>query len=356
MKNLILLIATVSLFCSCSKEAFNQTEPLEKEYTIRLLPIGDISATYSPLTKSETSEIFWYGINIKRDGANYLFGIYDDISQFKVQLSTAHSYSFEISAIKTNEDIFEEISGKLYYASLDYTAIAYVANFPFDYDRELYYAGYNGNWRDVHNDPNAKLPKSYYLNKLYSQLLLYTYFDSSCYNLKEKTNDKQYVNRLCHLSIGKNTNEWYRYYGTKNNFTPSQDEILPFTLKHEGFGLQYSVNGICDGSVSIKIDNAQESNTVTYFSQPAITTNYTSPQKVIEFRDMTAETEQVKVSVIWTRGNNVVDDLGSTTVNVLRNKVNKINISLGDHSSNKSMSITTDATDYAGSEEKTITI
>jgi len=355
MKKIIVLLAIAIAIVSCTKESIVSKDSEDgKEYTIGIMPVGDISAAYSPLTKAGNSETTWYGINIKRDGSDYLVGLYDDISKFKVQLSTEHSYSFEITAIRSLVDIIQDvkITYKASGSSWDAPLNGIMFCFPFNLMNVNYIIG-DGTLEFARVYLSTGIAdRSSVINKLLEKVYVtdgsVVQFNSCPYY--------SFRYSFPYLSKGNNSNEWYRFYGTKNNFTPSKDETLPFTLKHEGFGLQYSVSGICDGSVSVIIDNAQTDNNVTYFSQPAITTNYTSPQKVIEFRDMTSETEQVKVTVVWTRGNNVVDNLGSTTVNVRRNKINKINITLGEHSSSKSMSVSTDASDYFGNESSNITI
>lgn len=351
MKKITIILASAIALCSCNEDVLQIQDSTPQEYTIRLNPVGDISAHYSPLTKVGSTETTWYGINIKRDGNDYLFGLYDDITRFKVQLSTSHSYSFEVSAVKTDMQIVA-LGGT-------YSNKVTKINFPFNLsDKETDgndgHTFSNNGWFSLNTDQYESMHDLLSMN-FCNTLISGIYY--RFYNKYYSRYDVTLFSNFSNLPSGNNSNEWYRFYGTKTNFTPSHDETLQFTMKHEGFGLQYNVNGICDGSVSVVIDNNLENDDkVTYFSQPAITGNFTSPQKVIEFRDMTAETEQVKVSVVWTRGNNVVDDLGSTIVNVRRNKVNKINITLGEHSNSKAMMVTTDASDYFGVENKEINI
>ena len=356
MKKITIILASAIALCSCNEDVLQIQDSTPQEYTIRLNPVGDISAHYSPLTKAgSVNDTIWYGINIKRDNKDYLFGLYDDITKFDVKMSADHNYSFEISAVKGNShplcildstrvSTYIDEDGITHYSEWFYI---YSVAFPFSDNRVI---DFSYNYQTILFKRGNKVPV---VNQLIYELEYNSYTNRSYCSLSHDLIWRQFKN----LSIGKNSNEWYRFYGTKTNFTPSHDETLQFTMKHEGFGLQYNVTGICDGSVSVVIDNNLENNDkVTYFSQPAITGNFTSPQKVIEFRDMTAETEQVKVSVVWTRGNNVVDDLGSTIVNVRRNKVNKINITLGEHSNSKAMMVTTDASDYFGVENKEINI
>lgn len=355
MRKIILIAAAAAALASCVKEVYNpDASEVEKNYTIGIMPAGDIMASYSPLTKSGEVLTTWYGINIKRDGEDYMLGLYDDISKFKVQLSTEHSYSFEITAVRSDQDFIKNETIICDYGGTSGRSGVSIS-YPFNLRECIYILGNGSSELFYCFFPEGIASRNEIVNSLFDKFYSidsgHSFHSGNDYRIGY-THTYSFPN----INNGRNSNEWYRFYGTKNNFTPSKDETLPFNLKHEGFGLRYSVSGICDGSVSVVIDNAQSENTVTYFSQPAITTNFTSPQKVIEFRDMTAETEQVKVTVVWTRGNNVVDNLGSTTVNVRRNKLNKISITLGEHSSSKSMSVSTDASDYFGNENDTITI
>lgn len=357
MKKIIYIIMAFAAVLSCTKEPQIQNNVEGQEYTISLMPIGDIVASYSPLTKAELAKKSWYGINIKRDGSDYMFGVYDDINKFKIQLSSSYSYSFEVTAIADTDINF--FPRRTYGLSDYYQELLYP--FYFGEFKNLYYSGthidkYISIYKTSDKGVVDESQYAVFLNCMHNSYLVFNKTSPAVGGYSVSREDYDVVTQLNYISQGINSNEWYRYYGTKDNFTPSSDESIPITMKHEGFGLCYTVSGICDGSVSVVIDNAQLNDTVTYYSQPSLTSDYTSPQKVIEFRDMTSETEQVKVTVVWTRGNKVVDDLGSTTINVRRNKINKINITLGEHSSNKSMSISTDASDFSGNENKEITI
>lgn len=125
-----------------------------------------------------------------------------------------------------------------------------------------------------------------------------------------------------------------RYYGKSGSYTATYGNTTPVTIdmKHVVFGLKYKITGITDGSVSITIKNDDK----TFFEQTGITADFTSEQKLYCFTDILSAwqyadgyAENVTVSMTWARGVGVTQDLGSQVVQVKRNAMNTINISLG---------------------------
>lgn len=102
-------------------------------------------------------------------------------------------------------------------------------------------------------------------------------------------------------------------------------------MKHLVYGLQCNVTGVSDGTASVTIKNGDN----TLLEKADISGEYHSEKMMFAFSDMHSAwqysddySENVTVSLTWHRGVGVTQDLGSAVVQVKRNCMNVINVSL----------------------------
>ena len=318
----VIVLTTILIgvvLCGCKKEDI--VSPNNEMCTIGVSFCGDIGVQYSPLTKGST-ETVWYGINVSKGSSDYSLGIYDDISKIKLVLPKGSQYKIACTAVTGTETDFYSfgkwMSGYLYYLE-----------FPF-------IIGYLGS-----NDEN-------YINK---QLLSFRYYRDRDDALDNRSTKKTTLTAWPYIAVDRNSN-WYRFYGTYE-ITPLEDGNISIDMRHAGFGLKYSVQGITDGSVEVTF-RGKSGNTL--FENTSITADYTSEQKVFAFTDLTKENESASVSVVWTRGNGIVEDLGTANFIVKRNHKNNVTITLGATEFAPSVSITTENSEYIGNDNSSIVL
>lgn len=322
MRRIIVLttILVSIILCGCKKE--EMVSPDNEMCTIGVSFCGDIGVQYSPLTKGST-ETVWYGINVSKGTSNCSLGIYDDVSKIKLVLPKGSQYKITCTAVTGVETEFYRYgkwsnSGYLYYLS-----------YPF-------IVGYLGS-----QDAN-------YINKQVSSFPYYANRDDALNNRSAK---KTSLTAWPYIAEDTNSN-WYRFYGTYE-MTPVEDGDISIDMKHAGFGLKYSVQGITDGSVKVTIKG--KSGTIL-FENTSISADYTSEQKVFALTDLTKENESASASVIWTRGNGIVENLGTANFIVKRNQKNNVTITLGATEYSPSVSITTENSEYIGNDNSSIVL
>jgi len=104
MKKSILLLITLSLFCSCNKEIANSENDVEYvEVSVKTLYEGLTLTGEEPFTKAETSSNDVWGIQIYSDdnwSLSYFCAIYDDISLLKtIKLIKGKKYGIYASYV-----------------------------------------------------------------------------------------------------------------------------------------------------------------------------------------------------------------------------------------------------------------
>lgn len=328
----------------------------EKMCEITLQMGGELSAEYSPLTKVTGT---WYAFNVKRrtnsqtEYSDYLIGYYNDIRYIKMYVPQGYQYLVECSSIaNTNIEIVysdqEEVESKNYYIQ------------KYKYSSGMS-SGYEGNFFIKYPfTPNtsSSYPKyPYYVTKTGKLVNQFHSYLGELYNASPKASTGvaaqspgKRITSIPTLAEG-NTSARYRYYGTVE-FTPTQNGNITLNMKLAGFGVKYLVEGISDGTVAINITKDGK----TLLSAEGLQQGATCNPKVFEFIDLTKEAETGAVSVVWTRGNGIVEDLGTSYVSFARNKKNVIRLNLGAASSNASMSLETENAEFLGELEKDVTL
>ena len=145
-----------------------------------------------------------------------------------------------------------------------------------------------------------------------------------------------------------------------NNYTPNgETATMDIVLRRTGFGLKYGLSGVTDGEVTVKVYN----DTRTFIENTTNTSSYESEEQFIAFYDTYSAwqyadnyTENMTVAVTWKRSIGVTQDLGTKTIQVKRNCLNNIKITLGSDDKNAGLSLTTEEESSMGSSSSTIPV
>lgn len=302
----------ICLGISCSKEG-NEAEEKESIYKVSLRIVGEITTNENPLTKAEENNML-FGISVFRDGSeeknSFAYGVFDNINDISVFLLSGHSYTFKCTLIK---------NGKLCVEKQTY--------------RNSYYSPFrliNTGTRSAVDLTNT-----------------FTYYEegySDRYRLHLNVCDAtEYSNDH------KGKYDADRYYCEVYNYTPSENGSVNLNLKHTVVGLKYSLSGLTDGSLAIKIKRSSDSN---YIVDTSVNSGTESEGVILECNNVLSAynypdtyTETATVSLVWTRGNNIVQNLGSVDVELKRNMMNCIRINLSSSSGEAQFGITQEADD-----------
>jgi len=322
-KSIYTVVALLGLLYGCSKNE-NTPNGVEepKNVLVSLAFKGEILEEDTPMSISRSGESSddLYGIQIYKDGAPYQYGLFDNTSNLQALLQRGSTYKFECTLVKDGKN-------KLYKNTNQGGKVRF--GYPF----------VTNSLETVCELSNGLIKTDAYFFMSLSSSCSYPRSNSSVkYNLVD------------------------RYYGELDNYIPTEDGIVSIELKHTVFGIKTIIQGIPDGSVAISIKsvNTTPAGThYTFYEKTDITSDYQSENLVYECGDVFGAwqyadnyTENVIVSVRWTRSVGVVQDLGSKEIQVKRNMMNVIRISLSADDGNANIGITTD-TDGDMSDENT---
>ena len=305
----IMLLAVMLAFCACGSEEVigggEEPEKELKEYTVSLKMGGEVTTSESPLARAETESNDLYGVQVyrkevgKTDYSDFAYGLFDNVSDMKINLLEGGTYKFVVVLVK-------DVKEKIYFNG-----------------------GFYEPFTSIHG--GIKCLKTFSYN---SHTGYYQSFEDLKHGVIKNTDQ-----RIVYYP------EYDWYYGEFEDYTPSVNGTVEIDLRHTVFGLQYEVTGITDGTVSVTIQNDKR----TFFENSAIAEDYTSEEKIIAFYDTYNAwqyadnyTENLTVSVSWTRGIGVVRDLGSKTIQVKRNVMNVVRIKLGAEDGSATFGITTE--------------
>ena len=152
--------------------------------------------------------------------------------------------------------------------------------------------------------------------------------------------------------------DWF--YGEINDYSPNGDfETLNVDLKRVGFKLKYELTGVTDGEVTVKVYNSTKTfinkttSTATYSSDPQFYAFYEARNAWLYADDYM---ENMTLAVSWLRGIGVTEDYGTKTIQIKRNCLNNIKISLGSNDQSAGMNMTVEAESTIGAEAVTIPV
>ena len=315
MKKYIFILFSL-LFCACSEnEIINAIDSeLTQEdsiITVRLNIVGDVQTSETPLTRAkETESTDVMGIIVTNGNSNFAYGLFDCWDNLSFRLKAGTKYNFYCTMIT-------DAKNKLSWSTYRYSEIT--DEYPF-------------------------------------------YLFSKSYNLKFHSNDKYpYVSRLkdgrsvIPGKVAQYNNPIERFYGEVTDYTPTVDGVIDLPLKRVSFGLKVKVSGITDGSVSVTCKN----NYNTFYSNSNITSNIESEGQLFSMYNIydawqyadTDYQEPVELSVVWTRGNGIVQDLGTKTAYVKRNVMNIIKVRLSKNDTDVDVDVDPEKGDMGGEEE-----
>ena len=333
---LFLMIFVVGLLTGCDQ--IDPTQRQEEDCWITLRPSGEITSSESPITKASTEDI--YLVQLYRGTTAFALGYFDDIESMSFNLKKGtDKYRIIVSLIKNGKTALES----------HYSA---QTNAIYAYDQGDSYS-IGGYWPSS-NYQRVELNSVYY-NSVGKIRCVFTNGFSlySCgNNLELYKIEKARINR----SIYCQSDDWL--YGEITDYSPNGDfETLNVDLKRVGFKLKYELSGVTDGEVTVTIANSDK----TFFQETVSSATYESATNFYAFYEarnawLYADnySENLTVSVSWLRGIGVTQDLGSTTVQVLRNCLNNIKITLGSDDRSAGMSLSVEPESSIGSSAVTI--
>lgn len=342
------LFLLLSMAVACNKEVILNNEKEDTEvYTLKLNLLGDVTTSESPLTKGEESDCL-FGIWIGEDGEaieNYFAaGLFDEYNDISIYLHAGHKYYIKSTLIKNGKQVVQKrYSGGYLQGYLN----------PFGYK---YYESYgNASFNYGYYPTNVKNRIGYKDNNdNYAQHM----YDSNTLTYKKTYNGPTTtITASCSLDnhISNNAD---RYYGEISNLTPTQNGTIDLELKHTVVGVKYIIAGLTDGSIALTVKRGEDD----FISEPEITSNCTSDGAVFECTDVhgawqypSTYKETATVSVEWTRGIGITQNLGSVDVDLLRNRMNVININLAAETGDVGFGVNVEDTEM-GNESVTINV
>ena len=152
--------------------------------------------------------------------------------------------------------------------------------------------------------------------------------------------------------------DWF--YGEADDYSPNgETATLDVVLKRTGFKLKYELSGVTDGEVTVKVYNDRR----TFIETTTNTASYESEEQFIAFLDTYSAwqyaddyTENMTVAVTWKRSIGVTQDLGTKIIQVKRNCLNNIRITLGSDDKGAGLSLSTESESSMGSNSSTIPV
>ncbi len=359
MKKIVTIIAIVTfIIFGCDKE-FSGDDVNDDVISVNLMLSGEVSVTEEPLTKSISSDDL-VGIQVYQNDVPYAYGLFDDASKMSINLHTGKKYTFKSQIIKKGKLNRISLSngmpcyfpyGKSYespkYGSVypsykilpdirrfESTVYYFIPNTegygePFcfnDFDY-TYATGYSGLARiEINGKTYYKFFDNDFLPQRVTPVMDIT--NQFIYDNKKPMNITSSFVRTVNGIFPKVD----RYYGeaTLNNI-PKGENTITIIMKHLVYGFQCNVTGVSDGTASVTIKNGDN----TLLEKANISGEYYSEKMMFAFSDMHSAwqysddyAENVTVSLTWHRGVGITQDLGSAVVQVKRNCMNVINVSI----------------------------
>ena len=303
--------------------------------------LGDISVSEDDLTRSTPSTNDLYAIQVYKGNERFASGIFDDMSLAKLNLKTGSTYSVRICMIRDAKTYLGEDF------SLTNNGLSSSSYHSF------YWPGTNGDGVD-YNMTNRFFYNSNGYTLYYDSTTATSY--STYYNSGFELTSirKALINNTYYPTC----TDWF--YGEVNGYVPDGETgTMDVVLKRTGFKLKYELDGVTDGEVTVKVYNS----TRTFINNTTNTTSYESEEQFIAFYDTYSAwqyadnyTENMTVAVTWKRSIGVTQDLGTKTIQVKRNCLNNIRITLGSDDKSAGVSLETEAEDAMGSNSSTIPV
>ena len=307
--------ASVTFGCSNGDETMNE---ITKEFIVSFNLTGEITTKDSPIcitrASTETTSTDLYALQIlkKENGTTsyqpFAYGFFDTLENVHAYLRNDGKYKIILTYLKDGKNIVFAASWGAYRF----------------HDIYIY--------KDNSNTP--------YLNNI-------VYTNNSNYYSKLKTN-----------GVG-SYSKGNEFYGEVNDYEPTKNGTIDIEMRHCGFGLQYEITGLTDGSVDLTVKNEN----TTFINETSISSDTMSDPIIFSFTDLYSAwlyannySENVTISIQWKRGFGITQDLGSKTVQVKRNQMNIIHVKLGANDGSAQIGIETEDDNSIPTENITISL
>ena len=304
-----LFFGLVIFLSSCNKAPIddeNQETPAEGEEVVVSFGLGgEITISESPLSRaagSETSSKDIYAINVfydkQKNGVTddiYAGGLFDNSNDMVITLLTGYKYSFECTYIPNGKD-FEYYNGK--------------TSPTFDE-------------RSINNQFTAGL--------CFNNMYMGSALRGTNYSKTKDYPSASYQRYYGRIGVD-------RYYGEVSNYSPKANDKVTIDMIRCVFGLKIIVSGLTDGSLYLgKCFGDEYVETVTS-DGVARDINYRSFIDVYKCWKSYQDYQVTEtMSIIWTRGNGVIQELGAQSITVKRNVMTTVNINLVGSSTDNSL-------------------
>lgn len=369
MKRLFAIISLAVLFAACEEQEIRQQEEEGQDCIVSLNMIGEISVTEDELTRSTPSANDLYAIQVYKGGKPFACGVFDDISLAKLNLKMGSTYDIRICMVRDaknylGEDFNLTNNGiRSYYNQTVFLPLYEDTHSRYNFTTGPYYlygatgsgdrlSSYSSNWY------------YYPINRMWYNSNGYVsyYYGSTDTSLSESTQSNLIfgqirVGRIKDVAYPTCT-DWF--YGEVNGYSPNgETATLDVVLRRTGFRLKYELDGVTDGEVTVKVYN----DTRTFIENTTNTASYESEEQFIAFYDTYSAwlyadnyTVNMTVAVTWKRSIGVTQDLGNKVIQVKRNCLNNIKITLGSDDKGAGLSLSTEAESSMGATSSTIPV
>ena len=335
MKKYIGILCVLALFAGCNKEQQNSEEG---DCLVSISFEGEITTSEAPLTKASTTDDL-YIVQVYRGGNHFASSVVDDPSKIRINLKKgSEKYSIAVGMIRNGKTVL----GSNYSSANNSCRVGISSSF----------GCFSGSscspaWAPINRIHYHSLPFMYYANASSTSLSSHSYLNLSCIGIGDLYGNKY-----------PQCDDWF--YGEINNYSPTGSyETLPLELKRVGFKVKYELSGVTDGEVTVKVYNSTKSfinrttSTATYVSNPVFFAFYDIHSAWQHANDYS---ENFELSVSWLRGIGITEDYGTKTIQLKRNCLNNIKISMGNNDQSAGMSVTAEAESTIGSESVTIPV
>ena len=362
MKKIVTILALAAILCGCTKEISNDQSTDDLIFA-KLVLSGEVSIDEEPLTKASESNAL-LGIQVYQGTTPYAYGLFDSLEDIGLYLHSGAEYSVVCQYIKNGKETLYHFEKDTDATVSTYILSGYTSSnktYPWSkvsdgpklakkyqsrwvyFNFHIYSGGFCmpfeivDNYSACNDTPWCLYYTSSSSGKYYSEHTLLSGGDTHtiCAVTNRFTYDNINTMNVTESNVIRNesSNEDIdRYYGESDTFTASPGSgTIVLNMKHLVYGLQCNVTGVSDGTASVTIKNGDN----TLLEKTDISGEYHSEKMMFAFSDMHSAwqysddySENVTVSLTWHRGVGITQDLGSAVVQVKRNCMNVINVSL----------------------------
>lgn len=297
MKLFVLFAILVLSSCSNDLDLAESVIDHQDGIEVPIVFSGEIQQSEDVMARAANSSNDLLGIQIYRRTAGstgswsaFAYGLYDHLDNLSVYLQLGYEYKAVATLVKNGKEVLYDRGGG-----------NYGRNYPFYINGDCYIRTSN-------------------------KLIIDDYYSMSSLGNTRTTlaGSSSYVSSYPQVD---------RLYGEVEGITSTNNTAINLDLKRVSFGLSCSVNGLEEGSLTVKVDNSVK----TFFNLTDVGNGYSTPTNFYTFTNMITGAyehlnsyyETLTVSVTHKHSIiNISEELGTVNVKVYRNKVNNIIINL----------------------------